>query len=495
MVPQLPIELWDNVISLLDVPQQSLLALCRVSHTFNTVAITHFLLREEVSHQSLAAREIEVNVRQSPLILSALAMSHSLHPLRRLVCKQTPTYANSKLGERLQCIQRIVDKSPNLGELVIEFDRNVFNSAAVVAAPHLLRTLLHRFVQTRAGTVAVFNGALASRCLAEDVLHWKFDDTVEYTGSGPRRGMRKLFGANQPTPKHGYVILRDDTLSRTMDPVASLAGVSLKRLATPSSLSLPGTIIELNPGRTAHLSLGPKDKVLSMSLTSAELDVVLPNQRIRGLVFLDITLGDISPPALSSFLEQNRTTLRQITYNPVQGSSGSLLTCPIALPALDSLHTADPVRLIELLDAFGSSPQLRSLHFCYPETGPESLTPVLARITRHQQDLALHLRQGDPGALNVDATPLSEACETATRALHHVTHIDIECPVVASAHTRAMIPWLALFPALQQVIFRSVQGMFRWGPQRQDPQPATVHFLEHAIRELPNVKEVLVKED
>ncbi|KAJ7049048.1 hypothetical protein C8F01DRAFT_1185978, partial [Mycena amicta] len=476
----LPIELWDNVFSALDTSQSSFLVLSTVCRVFNEVAIARFLLREGVTREALATKDLEIE----PCSLRAIALSLSLCPLCRLVCTLP---VDGRLLGHLRCLERIIARSPQIEELCLEFSQDILAVGAkrATAALDVVYGLLHRIAQTNSSSVAVLSGAFIFRCNAEDVLQWKLRDT-DFAGSSLARA-RKLFGRRPSAQTPGFVVLRDAKGQAIRLPVLPyLSGISVRRMgfAPPTSPAyLPGTLIEFNPGRGNYLTLGPKrPSPGAHTLSGTPLSAVLTQLYMPSLRFLEIVTDGILLDTLAAFLRRHKATLVQIAYAPLRAYTTPLIREAISLPKLVSLRTNNPIHLIALLDAFGESPALRSLTFKYAANTPSILGPILTRIQAHPRQLALYIQLVDGAVGPSFATPtFSAPVEAATRALTNITTVDIECPSLTSQPTRAIIPWLALFPALERVTFRSTQGIFRWGARRQDPHPNTMRFVESTM--------------
>ncbi|KAJ7061060.1 hypothetical protein C8F01DRAFT_1138757 [Mycena amicta] len=311
----LPIELWDNVFSSLDTSQSSFLVLSTVCHVFNEVAIARFLLREGVTREALATKDLEIE----PCSLRAIALSLFLGPLRRLVCTLP---VDGRLLGHLRCLERIIGRSPQIEELCLEFSQDILAVGAkrATSALDVVYGLLHRIAQTNSSSVAVLSGAFIFRCDAEDVLQWKLRDT-DFTGSSLARA-RKLFRRRPSAQTPGFVLLRDAKGQAIRLPVLPyLAGISVRRMgfAPPTSAAyLPGILVEFNPGRGNYLTLGPKRASPGAhTLSGTPLSAVLTQLYMPSLRFVEIVTDGILPDALATFLGKHKATLVQITFAPL----------------------------------------------------------------------------------------------------------------------------------------------------------------------------------
>ncbi|KAJ7208363.1 hypothetical protein GGX14DRAFT_396011 [Mycena pura] len=222
------------------------------------------------------------------------------------------------------------------------------------------------------------------------------------------------------------------------------------------------------------------------------------NSRVQGLGHV-ILRDDLSQPIKLKLIPslllppQSPVPLSRSAGHETPPVAAPLSPGPMQHPGFLSFSATEPIYLIPMLDALGASPNLRSLSFIYTRGAPDSisatqLTATLRRIAARRSDIALVL---ELGAVTNRALTTDE--QVVARSLACVRHIDVDCASVAAG--RAILPWLDLLPALERVTFRSERGIFQAGGRRRDPHSETMRFLEDAMAGLPNVAEVVLREN
>ncbi|KAJ7208355.1 hypothetical protein GGX14DRAFT_454435 [Mycena pura] len=352
---------------------------------------------------------------------------------------------------------------------------------------------MHDMSMRSAGSVIVLSQEALFRCEPDDLLQWQLHD--EQAPSSISRA-RTFFRGNTRMQGPGHVILRDDSSQPIkLKLIPSLLSISMRSISSNSGPFRPATLLVVNPHSAVRLHLGRSGNTLTArSLPDPELAAILPHLVLPTLRFLHIDMATTDRAALATFL-QRHPKIQFLFYDPPDATlrPWPLLPFPMQHPELVSISVTNPLDVIPALDALGASPNLRSLSFRYTRGAPESasatqLTAALRRIAERSGYIALVLVLGAVAnrALTADE-------QVTARALVGVRHVDVDCANVAAG--RAILPWLNLLPALERVTFRSGRGIFRWGGSRRDPHSDAMRFLEDAMAGLPNVAEVVLREN
>ncbi|KAJ7614969.1 hypothetical protein FB45DRAFT_1035765 [Roridomyces roridus] len=218
-------------------------------------------------------------------------------------------------------------------------------------------------------------------------------------------------------------------------------------------------------------------------LPATLLSDVLPMLDFRFLTHVAVPAG-IEPAFMTDFLLRH-SRLRVFEHAEYYGGQPTLTTHPIVHPRLLELKAQGIAGIERALTALGSSPSLSTLSFTICPNKHDSerladLSPGLRVIAQRPMDtppilLALKVMDIDHSSPHIiimvpripNASFFSLGDDEASaiiRSLHCVHEVKITS---ASRETAsAMLPWLALFPALRKVAFDVYEDecLERFGP-------------------------------
>ncbi|KAF7348996.1 hypothetical protein MVEN_01420700 [Mycena venus] len=478
----LPVEIWDLVIGELALQLEYLLTLAKVCRVFNQLCIARYLLGYGVSAESLAAGSIEIDQGNLP----ALLVSRSAPPLRWLCCRGL---GGNQVLRNFERIKTILNHSPALCRLSLAFRYDLLKSFHDTHRPSeksllvALCGLMHAMSSKIAGPVVIMSEGSLFRCTPEDILRWQLHDAGEkpFISKAASKFLRRPIGISS------YAIIRDEHEQPIkVKPITSIGSISICSIPSLSGSFQSCTFIVFNSESAHSLYLGRTGTALAAhSISSPELTALLPHITLPALRDVHLNTTTIEPAVLADFLLRHPSIV-SFAYDPPEAEPRpSILSPPIAHPALACIRVMHSSDVVAVLDSVGRSPALQDIAFRYDHNLPSA---ALRRIALQPRDTALQLTLGPParrGALDKAEIALAES-------LRCIVRITVDCASVSDA--RALLPWLNKLPELQRVEFRSARGIFRWGAERRDPHADTVRFLEDAMAGLPRVAEVLVRE-
>ncbi|KAJ7609230.1 hypothetical protein DFH06DRAFT_1247653, partial [Mycena polygramma] len=209
----------------------------------------------------------------------------------------------------------------------------------------------------------------------------------------------------------------------------------------------------------------------------SDVAAVLPYVTLPALVHLTI-YEPIDPAALGEFFR--RHPLISVIHDHANGAS-MFLDAPVTLQRLTEISCVDIRRLAPLLDAFDRSPQLTRISIpfqCDTRSAAATLTDALRRLRTSSLSLPICLVLDVVESEFFEALPLDVA-----RRLHGVDWVIVRCDTLIAAS--ALVPWIALFPALQRVEFEI--GEAPSGPSHSPAASAFYRETRDALTRVPIV--------
>ncbi|KAJ7072882.1 hypothetical protein C8F01DRAFT_1105586 [Mycena amicta] len=456
----LPPELWEAVFIRVHISEY-LLGLAKVCVAFSELCVRAFLKREGIPLQDL----IHGRVTLSYSLLRVLALYSRSHilPATRIECVVDSVGTGMFL---LDCLDRILQRSPQLQRMTVSFGMNLFwipavNQGEIAHVFRSLAALLSRMAMRLSGPVVVQSPTTGFTCRPLDIAAWelhrfRFNPRPE---SWIKRLMSPEDGAGwdiQPPPlsvetrlhNGGYVTVR---------PLAEVVSFDLQLVVDAPQ---PVSLLVFNAANIILMSLKSKLPLY---------EPVLLHARFPVLRKLSVHSSFVDPHALHRFLV-NHPLLAALellddserVQRPLMINSDTLVDPPLAHPGLKEVRAAArSYGFGSLLSALGTSPALEDIIFSVEPFPSPSQTAALIRelrvlSSRQLPDggLALHLLLGGSGSESARRVPtgswaqnpdvLSLASQTHCVQVVHITQSSVDT-------ARTMLPWLAAFPALDEV--------------------------------------------
>ncbi|KAJ7614925.1 hypothetical protein FB45DRAFT_1064553 [Roridomyces roridus] len=459
----LPIELWDEIFSLLT--DEDLLRAARVSKPFNILCIRVHVAR----HKLPSVAESQASLQVKSAALPALQLSCTTLGAERLFC-----HFDTDLGIQrgLEALATIIGRSGTLRRVDLKF--NVILCCLHerdTSVPQPLRSrwrIMHKFcgalsamaLKAPAGKVVVIARSYLYEGHAVDVAGWNWHSKP----LPPKLPLlpRRLFRRNtrlEPSPRLPCMVPRRST-TLPWDHVYDTESVSMH-----SSLDPQFTLFVFNDDAIEILDLRHSpisSSLLFASLRTLEFPALVTLIIPDGIVSHDWAAFLLRHPALRSFaymLEDNNTA---------SPAPGTIHCQPIAHPGLREITAWGISNIERAMTVLGSSPSLSVLRFAiYPSAAEclRDLIPTLGIIAQLPAPVSFTLEikdddmshslgghRGRGSGLSAEHCLLvDDEVSASTRALHCIDRVTIRCS--AGDMARAALKWLALLPALRLVEF------------------------------------------
>ncbi|KAJ7614986.1 hypothetical protein FB45DRAFT_936565 [Roridomyces roridus] len=476
----LPTELWDEIFRHLRW-DEDLLQTAKVCKIFNILCLSLFFARYKVP--SLDSQELCVDSAVPP------ALQLSCTPLRsqRLVCQ-----FNHPVGVQrgLAALRNIIGRSNTLRHVDLTFSQDLRDAhERDVSVPGALRSpwrmhlefwsaLSAMALKAPAGRVEIMSQGRFFEGRAADVAGW--NRFTRPAASNRSSLFRKRRTTPQPWPigaPFGYTGRVD---------LYHIYSVSMHSLSDPNpdSTKAYNTLFVFNAHLVETLYLN------TSQLPATLLSDVLPMLDLPALTNVIVPSG-VQPASMTEFLlrhpklevfEHADYYNRGLQQDSDGGGVLTPTTHPIVHPGLLELKAQGIAGIQRALTALGSSPSLSTLSLTlYPNKSDRErlaeLSLGLRVIAERPTDsppisLALKVMDVDPSSLQIvrrripsaSFFSLDDEASAIIRSLHCVHEVKITS--ASRETTTAMLPWLALFPALGKVTFDVAEDEFfeRLGP-------------------------------
>jgi hypothetical protein len=160
-----------------------------------------------------------------------------------------------------------------------------------------------------------------------------------------------------------------------------------------------------------------------------------------------------------------------------------LLDAPVTLPCLKEIYCMYIERLAPLLDALDRSPQLTRISIPVQRDTPDAvaaLADALRRLCTSSLSVPTCL------VLNLVESEFFEALPSdVVGRLHGVDWVHVRCATLAAART--LVPWIAMFPALQRLDLEIEEAQQRSGHASSQAASAFLRETRAALARVPNI--------
>ncbi|KAJ7623899.1 hypothetical protein DFH06DRAFT_1446573 [Mycena polygramma] len=272
---------------------------------------------------------------------------------------------------------------------------------------------------------------------------------------------------------------------------ANPTSVLLRRISASSGAPRPFTLIAFDMDSMWWFDLGRQNRGNRWSWDAApsEVATVLPYLRLPKLQRLT-THEPIDPTALGAFFRRHP---RIMSLHDGASGASAFLDAPVRLPWLTELSCTDITRLAPLLDALDRAPGLARISIPFQRNTPYAAAALTAALRR----LAV-APLATPACIVLNLALESELSEEQFEALpadvvgrlYAVDWLQVRCTTLAAA--RALVPGIALFPALQQVDFEIRDARHPSGRGRSKAASVFLKETRVALARVPDVSLILV---
>ncbi|KAJ7451230.1 hypothetical protein B0H11DRAFT_2076126 [Mycena galericulata] len=443
--------------------------------------------RKAISSESLAAGALDIESHCLP----ALLLHTSTPQLKTLVCRFT---ARDDVSRDLHCLRRFLANSHSIEELRLFFSYSddmtidpLFPDAQY-AREMLLAEMSHISREMTGKTVGpVF------------ILPTPHVYMIRNWGTFGRGGSPGWFGFTaDPEEEEEEAPARVIGASRLVwgplwsrrwapcDRAAHPTSVLFRRISAASGAPRPFTLIAFDMDSMSWFELGRQNSVdfPPWDAPPSELATVIPYITLPDLTYLEIH-ERIDPTALGAFLRRHPHI---ISIGDHAHGASTLLDAPVTLPSLIEISCADIARLAPLLDALDRAPQLARISIPF-QRDTSAAAVALAHALRRLSASPLSV----PTFLLLDVVE-SESFEALPSdvfgRLHGVDSVHVRCATLAAA--RALVPCLAMLPALQRLYLEIREAHPRSGGA---PSRAASVFLRETRAALPSVPNISLNSD
>ncbi|KAJ6451386.1 hypothetical protein C8R47DRAFT_1204535 [Mycena vitilis] len=267
--------------------------------------------------------------------------------------------------------------------------------------------------------------------------------------------------------------------------------VLFRRIPVSSRVPRPFTLIAFDMESMWWFELGrqARGKRWSWDAAPSELATILPYLRLPKLQRLT-THESIDPVALGAFVRRHP---RIMSLHDYASGASAFLNAPVRLPWLTELSCKHIRRLAPLLNALDRAPGLARISIPFQCHTPEAAAAFAAALRRLSASplatpscLVLNLDfDSELSKEQFDALPAGVA-----RRMHAVDWLHVRCTTLAAA--RALVPGIALFPALQQVDFEVRDARHPSGRGRSKAASVFLRETRVALKRVPEVSLILV---
>ncbi|KAJ6501310.1 hypothetical protein DFH09DRAFT_100157 [Mycena vulgaris] len=437
----LPIEIWDCILH--ELPDDPLLRISATCRAFNDLCMPIYLVRKGIPAHSLKTGDLAIPSH----LIRALQLAFYTPPIECLSCQ----FWVFRVHEHMASLRNLIRRSKAVRKLELIFYEDLSKTHSLAPFPrkavmNLFRDVAYAMAERFDGPAVVVGWQDIFTCRPRDIRRWQIHEFHFCGGLGNH--LRSVF--QKPHPSRTTIRLHDGS-SADVFPIRSIISAHIYEI--PSITRRPGassTLIVLNHEHITTLVLGYAKNSYRHSIGGAELSVILPCITLPALYSITLNTDTIDSAVLSEFLARHESLLSlEYTVARTAAHIPPLASPPVALPALNRINASDPRNILRLLDALDASPRLSNLSFCWDRSSPETtaaLTALLRRLAARTADAQVQLVLP-----HAEHHPLDDEERTLAASLACVRAVHVNC--LRQDTARALLPWLALLPRLQQVDF------------------------------------------